>query len=61
MERFSVDESGYTGFDLLNSDQRFQGASAISIPSIDFNGQKKFREGSRAAEAIDYFSKHFPK
>lgn len=31
MERFSIDESGYTGFDLLNSDQRFQGASAISI------------------------------
>lgn len=31
MERFSIDESGYTGFDLLNSDRRFQGASAISI------------------------------
>ncbi len=31
MECFSIDESGYTGFDLLNSDQRFQGASAISI------------------------------
>lgn len=31
MERFSIDESGYTGFDLLNRDQRFQGASAISI------------------------------
>lgn len=31
MERFSIDESGYTGFDLLNPNQRFQGASAISI------------------------------
>ena len=31
MERFSIDESGYTGSDLLNPDQRFQGATAISI------------------------------
>ena len=31
------------------------------IPSIDFDEQKKFREGSQAAEAIDYFAKHFPK
>jgi len=31
MERFSIDESGYTGFDLLNPDQPFQGATAISI------------------------------
>ncbi len=31
MECFSIDESGYTGFDLLNPDQRFQGASATSI------------------------------
>lgn len=31
MECFSIDESGYTGFDLLNPDQRFQGAAAISI------------------------------
>lgn len=31
MEIFSIDESGYTGFDLLNKDQRFQGAAAISI------------------------------
>ena len=31
MEHFSIDESGYTGFDLLNPDQRFQGATAISI------------------------------
>ncbi len=31
MERFAVDEGGYTGFDLMNAEQRFQGASAISI------------------------------
>lgn len=31
MECFRIDESGYTGFDLLNPDQRFQGASAIAI------------------------------
>jgi hypothetical protein len=31
MECFSVDESGYTGFDLLNAEQRFQGAAAIAI------------------------------
>ncbi|GAJ96074.1 hypothetical protein EXN67_29080 [Rhizobium rhizogenes] len=31
MECFRIDESGYTGFDLLNAEQRFQGASAIAI------------------------------
>jgi len=35
MECFRVDESGYTGFDLLNADQRFQGASAIAIDNDD--------------------------
>lgn len=35
MECFRVDESGYTGFDLLNPDQRFQGASAIAISDED--------------------------
>ena len=28
MECFSIDESGYTGADLLNSEQRFQRATA---------------------------------
>lgn len=32
MDCFSIDESGYTGFDLLNAQQRFQGAIAVSIP-----------------------------
>ncbi|WP_254055739.1 DUF3800 domain-containing protein [Ruegeria sp. EL01] len=35
MTCFRIDESGYTGFDLLNADQRFQGASAIAIDNDD--------------------------
>lgn len=35
MECFRIDESGYTGFDLLNADQRFQGAAAIAISDED--------------------------
>ncbi len=35
MECFRIDESGYTGFDLLNAQQRFQGASAIAISEED--------------------------
>ena len=31
MECFRIDESGHTGFDLLNPEQRFQGATAIGI------------------------------
>jgi len=46
MERFSIDESGYTGFDLLNPDQRFQGATAISITD---------------EEAARLIKEHFPK
>jgi len=46
MERFSIDESGYTGADLLNADQRWQGASAISITND---------------EATALIRKHFPK
>jgi hypothetical protein len=46
MERFSIDESGYTGFDLLNPQQRFQGATAVSITDED------------AAQLI---KNHFPK
>lgn len=34
-ECFRIDESGYTGFDLLNPQQRFQGASAIAISCDD--------------------------
>ena len=35
MECFRIDESGYTGYDLLNSHQRFQGAAAIAIDNAD--------------------------
>ena len=35
MECFRIDESGYTGFDLLNPDQRFQGAAAVAIGNED--------------------------
>jgi len=31
MECFRIDESGYTGFDLLNAEQPFQGAAAAAI------------------------------
>ena len=31
MTTFYIDESGYTGFDLLNKDQPFQGASSLRI------------------------------
>lgn len=29
------------------------------VPSIDFTEQKEFRQGTQAAEMIDYFAKHF--
>jgi hypothetical protein len=35
VECFRIDESGYTGFDLLNAEQRFQGAAAIAISDQD--------------------------
>jgi Protein of unknown function (DUF3800) len=35
MECFRIDESGYTGFDLLNVEQPFQGATAIAIDDDD--------------------------
>ncbi|MGQ0428432.1 MAG: DUF3800 domain-containing protein [Gammaproteobacteria bacterium] len=46
MERFAVDESGYTGIDLLNRAQRFQGAAAVDIS--DENAARLIKE-------------HFPK
>lgn len=35
MECFRIDESGYTGFDLLNAEQPFQGATAVAIGDDD--------------------------
>jgi hypothetical protein len=46
MECFRIDESGYTGFDLLNPEQRFQGATAIAISD---------------EEAVRLIKEHFPK
>ncbi|UUE56011.1 hypothetical protein [Pectobacterium aroidearum] len=46
MECFRIDESGYTGFDLLNAEQQFQGATAIAIE--DDEARRLIRE-------------HFPK
>ncbi|GBQ95251.1 hypothetical protein AA102526_0376 [Asaia lannensis NBRC 102526] len=46
MECFRIDESGYTGFDLLSSQQRFQGAAAIAISD---------------ANASRLLNKHFPR
>lgn len=46
MECFRIDESGYSGFDLLNPDQRFQGATAIAISNED---------------AVRLIREHFPK
>jgi hypothetical protein len=46
MECFRIDESGYTGFDLLNPEQRFQGATAIAISD---------------EEAARLIREHFPK
>lgn len=42
MECFRIDESGYTGFDLLNADQRFQGAAAIAVS--DENAARLIKE-----------------
>lgn len=35
MDCYHIDESGYTGFDLLNAEQPFQGAAAIAIGDED--------------------------
>ena len=35
MECLQIDGSGYTGFDLLNSELRFQGATAVAISDED--------------------------
>ncbi|MCZ2112666.1 MAG: DUF3800 domain-containing protein [Anaerolineae bacterium] len=37
MECFRIDESGYTGFDLLNPEQHFQGAAAVAISNDEAN------------------------
>ena len=46
MNSVFIDESGYTGADLLNQDQPFQAASALYISDAD---------------AVNLIAKHFPK
>lgn len=46
MKCYRIDESGYTGFDLLNRDQRFQGATAVAIADDD---------------AVHLIKEHFPR
>lgn len=29
------------------------------VPDIDFDAQRRFRQGTQAAEVIDYFAEHF--
>jgi hypothetical protein len=46
VECFRIDESGYTGFDLLNAEQQFQGAAALAISDAD---------------AVSLIRQHFPR
>lgn len=54
MECFRIDESGYTGFDLLNSDQRFQGAAAIAIANDEAARLIKAHFPKRRAAELKY-------
>ena len=51
MECFRIDESGYTGFDLLNPEQRFQGATAIAIE--DDEARRLIREHFPKLQAVE--------
>jgi hypothetical protein len=53
MECFRIDESGYTGFDLLNADQPFQGATAIAISDDD--AARLIKEHFPKLQAADQF------
>ncbi len=56
MECFRIDESGYTGFDLLNADQPFQGATAIAISDDDAAGLIREHFPRLQAEELKYSS-----
>lgn len=56
MECFRIDESGYTGFDLLNVDQPFQGATAIAISDDDAAKLIKTHFPRLQAEELKYSS-----
>ncbi len=57
MKCFRIDESGYTGFDLLNAEQRFQGASAVAIEDDEAAGLirnhfPRLQAGEKTAEPL---------
>ena len=54
MECFRIDESGYTGFDLLNPQQRLQGAAAIAISDEDAALLIKEHFSRRQASELKY-------
>lgn len=51
MKCFRIDESGYTGFDLLNTDQPFQGATAIAID--DYEAARLIKEHFPTLQATE--------
>ncbi|MCC8558678.1 DUF3800 domain-containing protein, partial [Xanthomonas vesicatoria] len=54
METFRIDESGYTGFRLLNVEQPFQGACAIAIEEDDAQRLIKEHFPRMKAEELKY-------
>jgi hypothetical protein len=56
MECFRIDESGYTGFDLLNVAQPFQGSTAIAIDDDDAARLIKEHFPRLQAEELKYSS-----
>jgi len=56
VECFSIDESGFTGFDLLNKDQPFQGSTAVSIPPDEAKRLIKYFFPQRQAPELKFRS-----
>lgn len=56
MECFRIDESGYTGFDLLNAEQKFQGAAAIAIENEEARRLIREHFPSLQADELKYRS-----
>ncbi len=54
MECFRIDESGYTGFDLLNLEQQFQGATAIAIDNEEASRLIREHFPKRQADELKY-------
>lgn len=56
MECFRIDESGYTGFDLLNVQQPFQGAAAVAIGNDEATNLIKAHFPQLRADELKYRS-----